>query len=112
MEKRHKKTLARTLSCSALCARLTLITVLFIPAFFAHLHFPQELNEPLRDLNIVATPEKPKPRELVKIFSIIKSHRPDISEDEAWTVSDAIREQSTKHNFDPMLVIAMIQVES
>src|ERR1044071_6418255 len=112
MEKRHQKTAIRTLSRSAVCARATLIAALFIPAFFAHLHFPQELHEHLRDLNIQPQPEKPKPKELVKIFSIIKSNRPDISEDEAWAVSDAVREQSAKHNFDPMLVLAMIQVES
>ena len=114
MEKRHQKTPIRTLSCSAFCARLILIGILFVPAFLAHLHFPEELNEPLRELNIQVPAEKPKPKpkELVKIFSILKSHRPDISEDEAWSVSDVILEQSAKHNFDPMLVLAMIQVES
>jgi soluble lytic murein transglycosylase len=89
-----------------------MIAILFVPAFLAHLHFPQELNEPLRELTIQPRAEKPKPRELVKIFSILKSHRPDISEHEAWAVSDAILEQSAKHNFDPMLVLAMIEVES
>ena len=114
MEQRHQKTPIRTLSCSAVCARLILVVILFVPAFLVHLHFPQELNEPLRDLTIQAKVEKPKPKpkELVKIFSIIKAHRPDISEDEAWSVSDVILEQSAKHNFDPMLVLAMIQVES
>src|SRR5690348_17598790 len=89
MEKRHQKTPIRTLSCSAFCARLILIGILFVPAFLAHLHFPEELNEPLRELNIQVPAEKPKPKpkELVKIFSILKSHRPDISEDEAWSVS-------------------------
>jgi soluble lytic murein transglycosylase len=52
------------------------------------------------------------PRELVKIYSIVKSHRPDISEGEAWKVAEVILEQSSKHSFDPMLVLAMIQVES
>ena len=112
MEKRHQKTPTLTLSCSTFCARFTLIAILFIPAFFAHLHFPQELNEPLRELNIQPKPEKPKPKELVKIFSIIKAHRPDVSEEQTWAVSDAILEQSAKHSFDPMLVLAMIRVES
>ena len=56
--------------------------------------------------------QKAKSKELVKIYSIVKSHRPDFSDVEAWRISEVIWEQSSKHSFDPMLVLAMIQVES
>jgi soluble lytic murein transglycosylase-like protein len=110
MEKRHKKTLARTLRNSAVCARLVLVGGLFVPALLVQVYFPQIANDSIA----VREPQKlkPKPKELVKIYSIVKSHRPDVSDNEAWRVADVILEQSSKHSFDPMLVLAMIQVES
>ncbi|HTN70888.1 MAG TPA: lytic transglycosylase domain-containing protein [Methylomirabilota bacterium] len=106
MEKRHKKTLARTLRCGAACAKVTLFATLFIPGFLTLKH----LSHPAKGPRTEAQP--PKPKELVEIYSIVKSHRPDVSDTEAWTVSEVILEQSSKHSFDPMLVLAMIQVES
>ena len=111
MEKRHKKTLTRTLSCSAACARAVLIAMVFIPAFLVLMYFPQKAKEP-GPVQVAQKPEKPKPKELVKIYSIVRSHRPDISDTEGWRVAEAILEQSSKHSFDPMLVLAMIRVES
>src|ERR1043166_2843639 len=108
MEKRHKKTLALTLRDSAVSARLVLIAVLFVPTLLVQVYFPQIANDSIA----VREAQKPKPKELVKIYSIVKSHRPDISDKEAWRVADVILEQSSKHSFDPMLVLAMIQVES
>jgi soluble lytic murein transglycosylase len=49
---------------------------------------------------------------LVTIYSVVKSHRPDITDSEAWKVSEVILEESKKRNLDPMLVLAVIQVES
>lgn len=56
--------------------------------------------------------EPPRPRELVKIYSILKAHRPDLEEGEAWSVADAILSESTKRHLDPLLVLALIRVES
>jgi soluble lytic murein transglycosylase-like protein len=106
MENRHKKTLPRTLGCGAACAKVTLIATLFIPGFLTLNYLSQPAKVPSTEA------EKPKPKELVKIYSIVKSHRPDVSEAEAWSVSEAVLEQSSKHSFDPMLVLALIRVES
>ena len=111
MEKRHQKTLALTLNCSATCARLLLIAILFFPVFLIQMYYPQTANEQA-SIQLVQKRPQPKPQELVKIYAIVKSHRRDISDTEAWTLAEAVREQSTVHSFDPLLVLAMIQVES
>ena len=56
--------------------------------------------------------ERARPKELVKIYSIVRSHRPDISESETWQLSEVIHEESLKRQLDPLLVLALIQVES
>jgi soluble lytic murein transglycosylase len=56
--------------------------------------------------------EVARPDELVKIFAVVKSHRPDISDAEAWRVSEVILEESAKRHLDPMMVLAVIRVES
>ena len=50
--------------------------------------------------------------ELLKIYSVLKSHRTDFSNDLTWSISKTILEESTKHSFDPALVLAVISVES
>ena len=50
--------------------------------------------------------------ELIKIFNVIKSRRADISDAEARRVSEVILEESAKRHLDPMMVLAVIQVES
>jgi len=56
--------------------------------------------------------QKPPPRELMRIYSIVRSHRPDITEAEAWEISEVILEESSGYGLDPMLVLAVIDVES
>ena len=110
MEKRHKKMPARTSSCG----KVTLAVALFVPALLAFKNLTQD-NKVVRTteiLKIVQITEKPRPRELVKIYSIVKSHRPDIAESEAWRVSEVILEESLKRDIDPILVLAVIEVES
>jgi len=111
MEKRHKKTLARTLRWGATWAKFTLIGTLFIPGFFALNHLPRQANTPAPE-PVIGQTAKPRPKDLVKIYSIVKSNRPDISDDEAWKVSDVILAESSKHDLDPLLVLAVIEVES
>jgi soluble lytic murein transglycosylase-like protein len=56
--------------------------------------------------------QKPPPKELIKIYSIVRSHRPDIAEEEAWEISEVILSESLGYGLDPMLVLAVIDVES
>ena len=110
MEKRHKITLTRTLTWTT---RIFLVGALFIPFFLTMEHRPQQ--EPVAESPIlvpVPVAQKPPPRELMKIYSIVSSHRPDITESEAWEISEVIMEESSSYGLDPMLVLAVIDVES
>jgi soluble lytic murein transglycosylase-like protein len=67
--------------------------------------------EPTPILQVQAI-EKPRPRELVKIFSIVEANRPDITEREAWELAEVILTESSKYKLDPILILAVIDVES
>jgi soluble lytic murein transglycosylase len=110
MEKRHKKTLARTLNCATVCVKVTLIAILFIPGLVTVTLLSPKAKKPGFPQGVERAAKAP--RELVKIYSIVKSHRPDVSDGEAWKIAEVILEQSAKHSFDPLLVSALIQVES
>lgn len=121
MEKRHLSTPARTLRwISGFLSKLALVALLFLPAWLAAQHLvptqqqiPSELqSKSSLPAQLVRLVEKPKPKDLVKIYSIVRSNRPDIGDSEAWEVSDVVLQESAKHNFDPMLVLAVIDVES
>ena len=114
MEKRHKKTRARTLCGATACSKVALAVALFVPALLAFNHLANDTKvvKTTHVLKIVQVSEKPRPRELVNIYSIIKSRRPDVAESEAWRVSEVILEESMKRDLDPILVLAVIEVES
>jgi soluble lytic murein transglycosylase-like protein len=113
MEKRSKKTLARTLSCAAHCAKVVLAAALFAPAFFASVQVSEKTRPaPASDVKGVEVSEKPRPKELVKIYSIVKSHRPESADSEIWNISEVILEESSKRKLDPLLVLALIRIES
>lgn len=113
MEKRPRKTPDRTLKYAVLCAKFVLISALFLPAILAFEQFSAQTRKPaVLSAATVETIERPRPKELVKVYSIVKSHRPDISDSEAWSVSEAILGESSKRNLDPLLVLALIRVES
>ncbi len=115
MEKRLKKTLALTLNWGSTCAKLGLTTVLFIPPVLT-LNFvvpPVVKRRPVAaPVELAKLAEKPQPKELVKIYSIVKSNRPAIADKEAWKLSTVILGESATRNLDPMLVLAVIKVES
>ncbi|MEX0803667.1 MAG: lytic transglycosylase domain-containing protein [Candidatus Binatia bacterium] len=113
MEKRHKKTLPRTLRSATNSFKVVLIAILFLPGLLATGYIPPHYKavEPVRSVKDQPV-EKPRPRELVKIFSIVQSNRPDIIEHEAWELSEVIRKESSKYKLDPILVLAVIDVES
>jgi soluble lytic murein transglycosylase len=122
MEKRHEKTLPRTLSLAAFCVELALVGILFVPIVLVMEHLPQRptswksptpavRSTPTADAPIWV-PERPPPKELIRIYSIVRSHRPDISEAEARELSEVILEECSWYGLDPMLVLAVINVES
>jgi soluble lytic murein transglycosylase-like protein len=110
MEKRHPRTLARTLSWAASALRWILVATLFIPVVLVMNYDsqPQADSEPVWIQEV----QKPEPKELVKIYSTVRHHRPDISETEAWQLSELILDESSGYDLDPMLVLAVIDVES
>jgi soluble lytic murein transglycosylase-like protein len=113
MEKRPKKALARTLSCGQACAKLFLIAVLFIPALHAVPRFAPGSNEFLAPKVVNADRGQGNAsKKLVKIYAIVRSHRPEITEAETWRLAQVISEESSKRRVDPLLVLALIRVES
>ncbi len=117
MEKRPKRALARTLNWGRACAKIGLATVLFVPPVlgFKYVDPPASASAripPAATAGAATRAEKPQPKELVKIYSIIKSHRPAIADKEAWKLSTLILDESATRDVDPMLVLAVIKVES
>jgi len=114
MEKRPKKTPTLTLGCGKACAKLTLVFALFAPAFGAFRSLPVEMTDrsSWHIVKITEVGERARPKEIVKIYSIVRSHRANLSESETWKLSEIIFEESSKRHLDPLLVLALIQVES
>jgi soluble lytic murein transglycosylase len=117
MEKRLKKALARTFSWGSACAKFGLITVLFVPPLLGFKYVapaPPAAGPAQETLSPAAAKklEKPQPKELVKIYSIIKANRPSLPDKEAWKLSTLILDESAARDLDPMLVLAVIKVES
>src|SRR3972149_6756293 len=112
MEKRPKKTPARTLSLSASWAKLSLIGILFVPGFYVLNGTQTPETKPIIHTTPAHAAPAPTPKELMKIYNVVKLNRPEIGDAEAWKVSDVILEQSAKHNLDPILIAALIEVES
>ncbi len=114
MQKPQQKKSAGTFSQSTACGQLISIVALFAPALLAFHQFSPnpEITKARSILEVVEVAEKPRPKELVKIYSIVKSHRPDMIDAEAWRLSEVILEESVKRRLDPMMVVAVIQVES
>lgn len=116
MERRTQNTLARTLRCSSPCVQFTLIATLFVPSFLSirSLSRSEPALTPVAEMFRTTTLAEPSrlPRELVKIYGIVKANRPDIGDGEVWEMADVIRQECIKHNLDPILVLALIQVES
>jgi soluble lytic murein transglycosylase len=51
-------------------------------------------------------------REVLKIYSVLKFHRADLREDDAWGIAQVIFDASKDNAIDPMLILAIIKVES
>src|SRR3989337_1231371 len=50
--------------------------------------------------------------ELFRIYSVVKSRRMDLKDAAAWAISETIVTESLKNSLDPLLVLAVIEVES
>jgi soluble lytic murein transglycosylase len=112
MEKRPQKTLARTLTCGANCAKLALALTLFLPALTgSFVSGRQESAAPVVS-PASAVGEIQRPKERMQIFSIVRSHRPDVAESEIWRLSEVIHEETSKRHLDPLMILALIRVES
>jgi soluble lytic murein transglycosylase len=112
MEKRSHKTRTLILTCAAHCAQWVLALTLFLPAmsplFVSH---TRESVDPVVS-RPSAVEETERPKELVQIFSIVRSHRHDAAESEIWRLSEVIYEETSKRHLDPLMVLALIRVES
>jgi hypothetical protein len=114
MEKRLKKTLPLTLSCGAGCTKLVLLIALFSPVFWGMDRVPEPIEAPAPplDSDAPAIGESPRSKQLVKVYGIVKTRRPEMAEGDAWHLSEVILAESFKHHLDPLLVLALIQIES
>ncbi len=93
-----------------------LISVPILTAFFLFLQIllPTDPFESRGShwIELVDVVKAEEAHELLKIYSVLKSHRTDLSNDLTWSISKTILEESTKHSFDPALILAVISVES
>lgn len=112
MEKRPKKTPTHTLRWATGCLKLALIAVLSLPGLVATGYIPRHYKTTEPTLTLAHAIERPRPRELVKIFSIVQANRPDLLEKEAWDLAEVILAESSKYKLDPILILAVIDVES
>ncbi len=121
MEKRNQNTLARTLRCGTHCVTVTLIVALFVPGLLTLKSLSRQETPPQTPPPQMPMPEEiqtapladvPPPRELVKVYAIVKAKRPDMGDGEVLELADVIRQESRKQGLDPILVLALIQVES
>lgn len=103
---------AHSFSVVAACARLALSIALFVPAWAV---FSGSMAREVPAAAVAqahAVVELLRPKELVQIFSIVRSHRADVAESEIWRLSEVIHEETTKRGLDPLMVLALIRVES
>lgn len=49
---------------------------------------------------------------LFKIYSVLKQHKTRATDGSVWTIAKTILDESKRHSIDPMLVLAIIKVES
>ena len=116
MEKRLKKTLARTLGCATACAKFVAHRDVVCSGAYG---VPIAIVHNDRCGAIAANRQSGRrrrtshaPKNLMQIYSIVRSHRSDIAESEIWRISEVIFEESAKRDIDPLLVLALIHVES
>jgi peptidoglycan lytic transglycosylase len=93
-------------------AKLVLLVIVLLPGVLANAYLPRQEKSVEPKQHSQQPIEKPRPKELVKIFYIIQSNRPDIIEDEAWYLAEVILKESSRYKLDPILILAVIDIES
>ena len=63
-------------------------------------------------INTIDEAEARKSLERTKIHSVLKFHEMQMSEASLWNVTESVVEESAKHSLDPMLILAVMKVES
>lgn len=99
---------ARSLRLVRFGLMVTLICILLIPGLLASQHQVLKAQQPDDPTKVL----KPRQRILVKIYAILRSNWPDMKESTVWNISDAIHRESTRYRLDPILILALIDVES
>src|SRR4051812_37737020 len=76
----------------------------------AVLSFPTQLFKQGNSF-LIERPER-QPPELLKIYSVVRGGMGQVvSDSSVWAISRTILQESRRHSFDPMLVLAVIAVE-
>lgn len=104
-----KKTLSfklvKRFASASLLALLCLVSVLLMPTHPSRettSHWVEQVGGSTGKLD----------HELFRIYSVIKSRRMDLKDASAWAISEAILTESIRNSLDPLLVLAVIEVES
>lgn len=87
------------------------LTLLSLPVFLLTpgKPFQQEIRHRIESFDKAARREL---HDLLKIYSVVKSYRPEIKDSLVWAIAETVFDESAKHSLDPMLVLAVIKVES
>lgn len=97
--------LLRSRPLAAKCVLLSLLTFLLMP------------THPLRGkdghwLELIDRVEGREVNRKIGIYSVLKLYGKHLNEDLAWAITEIVHEESKKHSLDPMLILAVITVES
>ncbi|HWP58251.1 MAG TPA: lytic transglycosylase domain-containing protein [Candidatus Acidoferrales bacterium] len=87
-----------------------ILPALFLAFILAECLFPKKINGRNRLEDLAKSGKTGK--EILKIYSLIKLKRADLGEKHAWKIARAISRESRNAAIDPMLVVALIDVES
>lgn len=97
--------IVRKIATVSVLALSCLLAVLLIPTH------PSRETTSYRVEQVGGSTEK-LDHELFGIYSVIKSRRMDLKDAYAWAISEAILTESIRNSLDPLLVLAVIEVES
>lgn len=105
MDKKKKTLYFQLLKYRATASILAILSLVLIP------------TDPFKGgsghwIELVDNAGEKEAREFLRIYSVVKSHRTDLRDTSVWAITETILEESIKHSFDPLLVLAVISVES
>lgn len=105
---REKITYFQQLKLNSPASFLAFLVLLSCLLFPAH-PFNDEVG---RWTEEVDHPRNQRVEEILQIYSILNSNMPGLTEASAWAITRTILEESIRHTLDPMLILAVINVES